>query len=128
MALPAAATNLPIFVINTSINYPLLVYPVNGGNNSVNELAEDLPISIGPRKSMRFFATSATRWYARNPVGYARADKQVFFEDFIGTWAIGDAGPADLWSTTAGAGTANAGAVTVANSINGEVTIKSGVG
>lgn len=51
----------------------------------------------------------------------------VFFleEDFYGTWAIGDAGPADRWSTTAGAGTGNAGAVTVAASLNGEVTIKS---
>jgi hypothetical protein len=51
--------------------------------------------------------------------------KFVLVEDFFGTWAIGDAGPADTWSTTAGAGTANAVATTVANSINGEVTLKS---
>lgn len=53
------------------------------------------------------------------------SQKFTLFEDFYGTWAIGDAGPADTWSTTAGAGTGNAGAVTVAASINGEVTIKS---
>lgn len=46
-------------------------------------------------------------------------------EDFYGTWAIADAGPADTWSTTAGAGTGNAAAATVAGSINGEVTLKS---
>lgn len=46
-------------------------------------------------------------------------------EDFYGTWAIGDAGPADTWSTTAGAGTGNAAATTVAGSVNGEVTLKS---
>lgn len=51
--------------------------------------------------------------------------KFVLIEDFHGTWAIGDAGPADNWSTTAGAGTGNAGAVTVAAALNGEVTIKS---
>lgn len=51
--------------------------------------------------------------------------RALIFEDFIGTWAIGDAGPADLWSSTAGAGTGNAVATTVANSLNGEVTLKS---
>lgn len=55
----------------------------------------------------------------------ASTGKHVLFEDFYGTWAIGDAGPADRWSTTAGAGTGNAVATTVANSINGEVTLKS---
>lgn len=53
------------------------------------------------------------------------SQKSVLFEDFYGTWAIGDAGPADTWSTTAGSGTANAVATTVANSVNGEVTLKS---
>lgn len=52
-------------------------------------------------------------------------DVFVLYEDFYGTWAIGDAGPADTWSTTAGAGTGNAVATTVAASINGEVTLKS---
>jgi hypothetical protein len=49
----------------------------------------------------------------------------VLFEDFYGTWAIGDAGPADTWSTTAGSGTATEVATTVAASLNGEVTMKS---
>lgn len=55
----------------------------------------------------------------------ALSSKFVFTEDFYGTWAIGDAGPADYFSTTAGAGTGNQVATTIANSINGEVTLKS---
>jgi hypothetical protein len=50
--------------------------------------------------------------------------KFVLFDDFFGTWAIGDAGPADTWSSTAGNGTSNQVATTVANSLNGEITIK----
>lgn len=52
-------------------------------------------------------------------------DKFVLREDFFGTWAIGDAGPADTWSTTAGSGTGTEVATTVANSLCGEVTMKS---
>jgi hypothetical protein len=56
----------------------------------------------------------------------ANADsKSVLFEDFFGTWAIGDAGPADRFVTTAGSGTGNQVATTVAASLNGEVTLKS---
>lgn len=51
--------------------------------------------------------------------------KFTLFEDFFGTWAIGDAGPADTWVTTAGAGTGNQVATTIAASLNGEVTLKS---
>ena len=45
------------------------------------------------------------------------------FEDFHGTWTATETLNADRWSTTAGSGTANAAAVTVANSLNGEVTL-----
>lgn len=51
--------------------------------------------------------------------------KSTLIEDFLGTWAIGDAGPADRWASTAGSGTANQVATTVANALNGTVTIKS---
>lgn len=53
--------------------------------------------------------------------------KFTLIDDFQGTWLITDAasGPGDVWSSTAGAGTGNAGAVTVTNSLNGEITIKS---
>lgn len=54
-----------------------------------------------------------------------KASKFTLFEDFYGTWAIGDAGPADTWSTTAGSGTGNQVATTVAASLGGTVTLKS---
>ena len=52
-------------------------------------------------------------------------DKFVLLEDFEGTWAIGDAGPADKWLTTKGSGTSTAVATTVAAALCGEVTLKS---
>jgi len=62
----------------------------------------------------------------KNFVGVeAMRTKSVFFEDFKGTWAIGDAGPADYFSSTAGNGTGNQVATTVAASLNGAVTLKS---
>lgn len=57
--------------------------------------------------------------------GDLRLEKSVLFEDFHGTWAIGDAGPADRFSSTAGGGTGNEAATTVANSLCGEVTLTS---
>ncbi len=53
--------------------------------------------------------------------------KFVFKDDFYGTWLITDAaqGPGDFWSATAGAGTGNQTATTVAASLNGHITIKS---
>jgi len=51
--------------------------------------------------------------------------KSVWFEDFRGTWAIGDAGPADRWASTAGGGTSNEVATTVAAALNGAVTLSS---
>src|SRR3990167_4920876 len=53
------------------------------------------------------------------------ADKFVLRDDFYGTWAIGDAGPADTWSSTAGSGANTELATPVAASINGTVTMKS---
>ena len=57
--------------------------------------------------------------------GVEPAEKAVLLDDFIGTWLITDAGPADQWSSTAGSGTTPIIATTVAGSINGEVTLKS---
>lgn len=52
-------------------------------------------------------------------------ERAVFYEEFDGTWLITDAGPADRFSSTKGSGTATAVATTVADSVNGEVTLKS---
>jgi hypothetical protein len=58
-----------------------------------------------------------------NVVDSTTSTKAVVFEDFLGTWTASETLNADMWSTTAGSGTANAAATTVANSLNGEVTI-----
>lgn len=68
VALPAAATTLgPMTVINTVATGSLLVYPVNGGNDQINGLAEDLAIEIGPGESAVFVPVSATQWYVEVP-------------------------------------------------------------
>lgn len=69
VALPAAAaTEGPILVINTA-GAPLLVYPVNGGNDQINSLAEDAAFTMGPGDAAWFVPTSATQWYAANRNG-----------------------------------------------------------
>jgi hypothetical protein len=63
VALPAAAAGLRFHIINTVTTAALKVYPVNGGNDNINALAEDLPFSVGPGRDAWFIATSATQWY-----------------------------------------------------------------
>lgn len=59
--------------------------------------------------------------------GLAAGNPQQFslFEDFYGLWVKSELPNSARFSSTAGAGTGNAAAVTVAGSLNGEVTIKS---
>ena len=52
-------------------------------------------------------------------------EKATIFEDFHGTWTDTETLNADLWSTNKGSGANTAIATTVANSLNGEVTITS---
>lgn len=125
--LPAAATTTsPIHVWNDSKLYSLLVYPVDSGNDNINDLAEDLPYMIAPGGHIVFTPTSGTQWYANTrQIQFARADKQVIFEDFDGVFALANADKAANWSSTAGSGSGNAAVTTVANSLCGEVTLKS---
>jgi hypothetical protein len=53
------------------------------------------------------------------------SQKFVLFDDFEGTWAIGDAGPADRWVGGTGNGTGNQTMTTVAASLGGHITMKS---
>jgi hypothetical protein len=66
VALPAAVDGLAITVVNASATASLKVYPVNGGNDNINALAEDLPFTVGPGKTVVFFCTSGTQWYVAN--------------------------------------------------------------
>lgn len=65
VALPAAATGLRIHIVNTAAR-EIKVYPVNGGNDNINALAEDAAFTLGPNRDAWFLATSATQWYV-NP-------------------------------------------------------------
>lgn len=70
VALPAAATTTgPIWVINTVANASLLVYPVNGGNDNINGLAEDAAFTLAPGEAAMFIPTSATQWYTPDSGG-----------------------------------------------------------
>lgn len=69
VALPAAAVGLRIRVINTVTTAFLQVYPVSGGNDNINGLAEDAAFSVGPGEEAIFIATSATQWYCREKAG-----------------------------------------------------------
>lgn len=70
VALPAAATTVgPIWVINTVANASLLVYPVNGGNDNINGLAEDAAFTLGPGQAAMFTPTSGTQWYVSDASG-----------------------------------------------------------
>jgi hypothetical protein len=64
VALPAAATTVgPYWVINDT-TAKLLVYPVNGGNDNINALAEDAAFTMEAGTMALFIPTSATLWYA----------------------------------------------------------------
>lgn len=66
VALPAAATTTgPFLVINTVATEGafLPVFPVNGGNDNINGLAEDAAFTMDPGESAWFIPTSATQWY-----------------------------------------------------------------
>jgi hypothetical protein len=53
------------------------------------------------------------------------SQKATIFEDFHGTWTATETLNADMWLSVGGSGAGTAVATTVANSVNGEVTIKS---
>jgi len=66
VALPAAATTTgPLLVINTVVTAgaTLPVFPVNGGNDNINALAEDAAFTMLPGEAAWFIPTSATQWY-----------------------------------------------------------------
>lgn len=80
VVLPAAAVALgPILVINTVLTSGgnLNVYPVNGGNDNINGLAEDLAFVVGPGEAAWFIPTSATQWYVRDRSGVLATTTEI---------------------------------------------------
>lgn len=51
--------------------------------------------------------------------------RSVVFDDFLGTWAVGDTPAVDIWLSTKGSGQATAVAVAVANALGGAITVTS---
>lgn len=64
VALPAAATTEGPYIIINDAAAALLVYPVNGGNDNINGLAEDAAFRLAGGEVGIFVPTSATQWYA----------------------------------------------------------------
>lgn len=58
----AATTDAPYFIYNDAAA-GLYVYPVNGGNDNINGLAEDAGFLVAGGELAMFVPTSATQWY-----------------------------------------------------------------
>lgn len=142
VALPAAAIAVaagvgPILVINTVANQNLLVYPVSGGNDNINGLAEDLPFTMGPGQAAWFIPTSATQWYVAGSsatVALAKGSGVSAMESYSSgvfkagglittrividlTGLVGSATDLDIIGNTGGAANAHLGQITAA--VNG---------
>lgn len=63
VALPAAATTTGPFLLINDAAARLLVYPVSGGNDNINGLAEDAAFTMAGGTAALFIPTSATQWY-----------------------------------------------------------------
>ena len=122
VALPAAADLGEIEIINDSDNYALLVYPVSGGNNLINELAEDAAFVLAPGTSCIFKAISATQWYAPKSASRPNGNTHFTIEDDFLAAAIDTT---DNWIVFAGTdGDATAAATVTAP--EGKVDMGSG--
>jgi hypothetical protein len=123
VVLPAALTNLgPYTVVNDDPVFSVFVYPVNGGNDAINELAEDAGYLLGPDETATFQATGAAQWYTGKKSSYpSRATHFEVFDDF--TYASIDT--TNNWIVFGGSD-ANAVAAAVSTAPEGTVLIKSG--
>lgn len=66
VALPAAGAAVGPYVIINDAAARLLVYPVNGGNDNINGLAEDAAFTMQGGEMAIFVPVSATQWYVRS--------------------------------------------------------------
>lgn len=78
VALPAAADDLVIEVVNTSATATLKVWPVSAGNDGINSLGANAAFILAPASSAKFIASSATQWYAE-----VRAASRTVFVDLM---------------------------------------------
>lgn len=125
VALPAAAAGTVIRIVNTVRTSPLFVYPVNGGNDNINDEAEDAAVKVKAGSYAVFICISATLWIcdpaalvggSRNPSGTDPTAKAIWFDDFFGDLL------SDELLAGVGSGTGNAVALSIGE--NGRAEIK----
>ena len=128
VVLPAAADLEERTVVNDSQHYALKVYPVDSGDDTINELAANEEFNLGPEQEVTFKAVSATAWYAdRSKSRPARTTHFEIFDDFTyEAIATTGAGRGD-WIVFAGTD-ADATAAAVVPAPEGKVDMGSGDG
>lgn len=123
VALPAALEGFNVTVVNDRRNYALFVYPVNGGNDKINELPEDQRFILAPGKTATFRATSATQWYTDKEAGEPTVESHfTVFDDFLAA-AIDTT---DNWIVFKGTTAADDLAQTVAGVPEGQILMGNG--
>lgn len=122
VVLPAAADLLQYTAINDSPVYAVKVWPVNAGNDVINELAADEAFLLAPGRSVTFKAISATQWYADKDA--AEPTKETHFEVFD-DFLKAALDTTDNWITFDGT-TAAAQPATTVTAPEGQVTMING--
>lgn len=64
VALPAAGAAVGPYVIYSSAAAMLFIYPVNGGDDTINNMAANVPLHLAAGEMAIFTPTSATAWFA----------------------------------------------------------------
>jgi hypothetical protein len=122
VVLPAAADLEERTVINYSPTYAVKVYPVDSGDDKINELAANQPFILYPNQKLTFKAVSATQWYTERARPVYETHFEVF-DDFLGA----SIDTTDNWVVFAGGdGDATAGAITGTLEAEGAIVIGSG--
>ena len=124
VVLPAAADLLEYTVINSSMVYSVKVYPVDSGNDAINNQASNEPYILAPGQETTFKATSATQWYAARSGSFpSRTTHFEIYDDFTDA-AIDTTNHWIVFAGTDGDATAAA----VATAPEGQVVMGSGDG
>lgn len=125
VVLPAAADLEEYVVVNDSPVYAVKVYPVDSGDDAINELAANTPFIVYPRQTVRFKATSATQWYADKQGGQPTRETHFeVFDDFLDA----SIDTTNNWIVFAGTDADATAAATVAGTPEGQVLLGSGDG